>query len=746
MISHGVPMSLPPVFASNGPPPGASPTLAQTAGRGDGEVLLADAGVLSAGAAALTAWQLAAVVTVLSAAVLRLAQSGSPAEQRMIRAQTLAQLGQLVREAPRRADPLLQEAVRAFDRGGDALRRLVDRLAGRGEAAVAPAGRRPGDGPARTPVTERGGTRGRLEDPQPPRPPGRPPAAFTTEQPSAEDARRLAALRTRFGELRRLAAAGTVLTPAQIEGGWGGTTLAALQREVRALGGRPGITAAQRAELAANASQAQGWVAGRYRLTLDKALAGLLESGSAEGHRVRAQAGVAQPYPLQTLQALHREGGLRLAGLADTQRLAMLSARIAQRQGASEQGVPAGGRGTVHGEEAARLEGDAARRRAEGIERARRRAYEERSQQLPGGADGKARAARALQAEGLDPALAGEVLRLGPANRLVGAPGQGVGIVGAAGAGGAGPAGSSPLGGPGRSEAVAPEAAGRAARVASLLERAGHPPHLTAALDGAGQPRVALRSEALVPDARAALDRLARRVGEAGTDRLLDAMLLGYRGEVGLSALILAWRAEPGAQQRLDGRLVLDLGSLVTNLPASDALHDLEHLVGFRSGPGRGVYLTTMAGERALEYVGGVRSENGYLAAAIAAQRAGRPLESAFEFANLLRQRLERHAAGLRDPRASMPDDIRAGMRSRAEFLDALARLEGLKLMLGRGGLDWGAIDLNDATTTRWDTVAQRFPAIERIDFAVEFPGAYAEMLEALTRLAEPPPTGGPLF
>jgi hypothetical protein len=412
-----------------------------------------------------------------------------------------------------------------------------------------------------------------------------------------------------------------------------------------------------------------------------------------------------------------------------------------------------GGPGASTGAAADALNREALDRQARAFENARRIVHERSRTLLPGGPSA-AEVARevyralspALQAAGL-----GEhdfVERVRTPGRVAGMHGGGRigGSAGAAGAGGVGPAGGGPAGGAGRAEAVRIEVGERAARVSSLLERAGHPSHLTASLDGAGRARVTLRPEALVPDARAALDRLARQVGGARTDRLLDAMLVGYGGEVGLSALILAWRAEPGVQQRLDGRLVLDLGNLVTNLPAGDALHDLEHLVGFRSGPGRGVYLTTMAGERALEYVGGVRSENGYLDDAMAAQRAGRPLESAFGFANVLRQRLERHAAGLSDPRASMPDDIRAGMPSRAEFLDALARLEGLKLMLGRGGLDWGGIDLNDATTTRWASVAQRFPGIERIDFAVEFPRAYAEMLDALKRLAEPPPTDGLMF
>jgi hypothetical protein len=411
------------------------------------------------------------------------------------------------------------------------------------------------------------------------------------------------------------------------------------------------------------------------------------------------------------------------------------------------------GPGAATGAAADALNREALDRQAGAFENARRIVHERSRTLLPGGpsvaevAREVYRAQRpALQAAGL-----GEndfIERVQAPGRVTGMDGGGrIGAnAGPAGTGAGGAAGGGPLDGAGRSEAVPIEVSERAARVASLLERAGHPPHLTAALDGAGRPRLALQSEALVPDALAALDRLVRQVGGAGTDRLLDAMLLGYGGEVGLPALILAWRAEPGAQQRLNGRLVLDLGNLVTNLPVGDALHDLEHLVGFRSGPGRGVYLTTMAGERALEYVGGVRSENGYMADAIAAQRAGRPLESAFGFANLLRQRLERHAAGLSNPRASMPDDIRAGMPSRAEFLDALARLEGLKLMLGRGGLDWGGIDLNDATTTRWASVAQRFPAIERIDFAAEFPRAYADMLDALQRLAEAPPTGGPMF
>lgn len=412
-----------------------------------------------------------------------------------------------------------------------------------------------------------------------------------------------------------------------------------------------------------------------------------------------------------------------------------------------------GGPGAATGAAADALNREALDRQARALENARRIVHERSRTLLPGGPS-VAEVARevyrtlspALQAAGL-----GEqdfVARVQAPGRVAAMHGGGrIGAsAGPAGTGAGGAAGGGPLDGAGRSEATAPEVSERTARVASLLERAGHPPHLTAATDDAGRPRVALRSEALVPDARAALDRLTRQVGRAGTDRLFDAMLLGYGGEVGLPALILAWRAEPGARQRLDGRLVLDLGNLVTNLPAGDALHDLEHLVGFRSGPGRGVYLTTMDGERALEYVGGVRSENGYMADAIAAQRAGRTLESAFGFANLLRQRLERHAAGLGNPRASMPDDIRAAMPSRVEFLDALARLEGLKLMLGRGGLDWGGIDLNDATTTRWASVAQRFPAIEQIDFAADFPRAYAEMLEALQRLAEPPPTGGPMF
>ncbi|MCX7228390.1 MAG: hypothetical protein NTW15_05150 [Burkholderiales bacterium] len=275
-------------------------------------------------------------------------------------------------------------------------------------------------------------------------------------------------------------------------------------------------------------------------------------------------------------------------------------------------------------------------------------------------------------------------------------------------------------------------------RVGGFLSLAKFPSHLREGHDSEGRLRIDVVSESLVPDARAARERLLTAVGQGTFDRLLDAVLLGREGEEGLMALIGAWRAARGFEA-LRGRIILDLANVITNLPAGDALHDLEHMAGFRSGAAGGIYLTTESGERNVEFVGGLRSENGYVVDMIDSENKGKPLLSPPGAAHVFAVRVRDYDMALSDPSATgrMPPEVRRWMPDRAAFVDAFARLEALKLALGHGGMSWRGVDLNDSTTTRWGQIASRFPSIDDIDFVAAYPRAYADMRRVIERSIE---------
>jgi len=281
------------------------------------------------------------------------------------------------------------------------------------------------------------------------------------------------------------------------------------------------------------------------------------------------------------------------------------------------------------------------------------------------------------------------------------------------------------------------------ARTTTLLRERGNPAHLRLGPHGSqGQHVLLIDRDALIPEARDALARVESEVGSAAMVRLFDAMLLGhrtddrYRGDPGLAGLIAAWRDERGTEL-LGGRTMLDLHALLANLSDPDQLHDGEHLVGFATGPGRGVYPTTSAGEALVQFMGGSRSDNGYVDAMRAAEARGEPLDASPEVQRELRARLAQFADGLGDMNC-VPPEVRQSMPRRADFHDAVARLEAYKLALARGGLEWRGIEI---TKTGWAAVVARFPSLSRIDFAEAYPRAYRDMLGVLQRID---PAGGP--
>ena len=139
--------------------------------------------------------------------------------------------------------------------------------------------------------------------------------------------RTLRSLHTQVEALQ--AQAGRVLTPAQLADGSLLRQLAQIENSAATLLRHSGAQA-HRAELTALQTQARQAVAGRYRLTVNKAVAGLLTTASAAGRQVRAQAAgaaphAAQAYSAQALQQLLTQARQLLTAGADAPLLAALS-------------------------------------------------------------------------------------------------------------------------------------------------------------------------------------------------------------------------------------------------------------------------------------------------------------------------------------------------------------------------------------------------------------------------------------
>lgn len=151
---------------------------------------------------------------------------------------------------------------------------------------------------------------------------------------SAADRRTLEALRAQAAGLQAQARAGRVLSPAQLANGGAVRQLERLHRSVEALLLRPGA-AAHRAELTSLPAEARQHVAGMYRLTANKAVAGLLTAQTQAGQQTRAQAGVITPYSAQALGQLLAQARSLLNAQADAPLLAALNNRLSSEGSAA---------------------------------------------------------------------------------------------------------------------------------------------------------------------------------------------------------------------------------------------------------------------------------------------------------------------------------------------------------------------------------------------------------------------------
>jgi hypothetical protein len=147
------------------------------------------------------------------------------------------------------------------------------------------------------------------------------PPRSSGPQLSAADRRTLQSLHSQVEALQ--AQAGRVLTPAQLANGSLLKQLAQLEKSAATLLRQPGAQA-HRAELTALQSQARQAVAGLYRLTAHKAVAGLLTAGRKAPH-------AAQAYSAHALQQLLTQAR-QLLTAADAPLLAGLQKWLAQRQ------------------------------------------------------------------------------------------------------------------------------------------------------------------------------------------------------------------------------------------------------------------------------------------------------------------------------------------------------------------------------------------------------------------------------
>jgi hypothetical protein len=241
--------------------------------------------------------------------------------------------------APEQINGHLRQIDRAFRNGKSAVDALVNQWR---NAETAPQ-----QAPARSrqsrvqPTGGALGNRSARPSPHGPNGPQRPaasapPLRSSAPQLSAADQRTLQGLHTQVEALQ--AQAGRVLTAEQLADGSLLKQLAQIKNSAATLR-HPGAQA-HRGELTALLEQARQAVARRYRLTANKAVAGLLTTASAAGRQVRAQANgaaphAAQPYSAPVLQQLLTQARQLLTAGADAPLLAELQQWLAQRQAAA---------------------------------------------------------------------------------------------------------------------------------------------------------------------------------------------------------------------------------------------------------------------------------------------------------------------------------------------------------------------------------------------------------------------------
>ena len=196
--------------------------------------------------------------------------------------------------------------------------------------------------PTRTAIVPTGGRLGKPPErnqssgsnrPQGPQRPGEPTAIAPLPQPSAPqlsaaDRRTLQSLSTQAAALEAQTSAGRVLSPAQLASGGPIRQLQQLDRGVEAFLRRPGA-ADLRAGLTSLKAEARQHVAGLYRLTVNKAVAGLLTAQTPAGQQTRAQAGIITPYTPQALKQLQEQARPLLNAAADAPLLAKLKQWLA---------------------------------------------------------------------------------------------------------------------------------------------------------------------------------------------------------------------------------------------------------------------------------------------------------------------------------------------------------------------------------------------------------------------------------
>ncbi|MCX7231556.1 MAG: hypothetical protein NTW15_21570 [Burkholderiales bacterium] len=131
-------------------------------------------------------------------------------------------------------------------------------------------------------------------------------------------------------------------------------------------------------------------------------------------------------------------------------------------------------------------------------------------------------------------------------------------------------------------------------RAAAYLRQAGQPSHLAVKTAPSDEVSIGVDRSRLVPEARAAHDRLVSHLGPEQLERLLGVLIAGRGGEVGLHALGEVWRTSR-PDEPLSGRTLRDLGQVLTNWSDYGTLDDLAALTEFRAGTYRGIYPPTEA-------------------------------------------------------------------------------------------------------------------------------------------------------
>jgi len=516
-------------------------------------------------------------------------------------------------------------------------------------------------------------------------------------------------------------------TDAQIRAG-GRHVPDAVQRRLDALAARPGVADAHPRALGEARALARRLNEAALRYTVHRVIA---------GHERLA------PAALQALRGLAQDrlrGGDGPGG-GDAALLRGLAATRARGAAVTHTRGP----GATHGEAAGERERRARERHEAQLEQARQERLRARRHELPAVDRERAHADTAdrhgVSGQALRQALQPAQARLpfGIASGPVGATSDGPG-------GQAGPSGGAgwrfvgaqpiqqPQQAPGAGRRPGPEEARERFEQFAQSFPEGAPHLVLRTADG----RFDIQPDRLTAPSREAYDRLAGQLGAPRLNELVNAMVLGYDGRIGLAALGRAWQpatTEGAAPPALTAEVLQGLGRVVFDAPDFGTLGDLAGLTGVQTRTYRGL----LHPERDREWVApffdavkdGVVHFRGLTPPPDAAQILASPWF--LEHLRVIQTRLD----GTPAPRGSAWPPWRDS--SDPDFQATIASRQAIWLAWWSAGLDDDRLHtLTWQRSPTWAQASAAVPGLARLDLFRTFDGIDRALRSALPQVLVP--------